>query len=146
MDKSNIEQQLEHLCELHGMRMTDQRRIIAKILTDAKDHPDAEEIFNRAKLIDNKISVSTVYRTVRLLEQEGILNRLDFRDGRSRYEESSDDHHDHLICIKTGKIIEFHDQELEILKAKIAEKLGYKMVDHRLEIFGSPILDIPQET
>jgi Fur family transcriptional regulator, ferric uptake regulator len=139
MDKSNIEHHLEKLCTHHGMRMTEQRRIIAKILTESKDHPDAEEIFNRAKLIDNKISVSTVYRTVRLLEQEGILNRLDFRDGRSRYEESTDDHHDHLICIKTGKIIEFHNEELEKLKNKIAEKLGYKMIDHRLEIFGTPI-------
>lgn len=138
MDKSNIEQHLEQLCARHSMRMTDQRRIIAKILTESKDHPDAEEIFNRAKIIDNKISVSTVYRTVRLLEQEGILNRLDFRDGRSRYEESTDDHHDHLICIKTGKIIEFHDEDLEKLKNKIAEKLGYKMIDHRLEIFGIP--------
>lgn len=138
MDKSNIEQHLEQLCARHSMRMTDQRRIIAKILTESKDHPDAEEIFNRAKIIDNKISVSTVYRTVRLLEQEGILNRLDFRDGRSRYEESTDDHHDHLICIKTGKITEFHDEDLEKLKNKIAEKLGYKMIDHRLEIFGIP--------
>jgi Fur family ferric uptake transcriptional regulator len=139
MDKLTIEQTLEKLCLRHDMRMTDQRRIIAKILTESKDHPDAEEIFNRAKLLDSKISVSTVYRTVRLLEQEGILNRLDFRDGRSRYEEITDDHHDHLICIKTGKIIEFHDEELETLKEKIAEKLGYKMVDHRLEIFGTPI-------
>jgi len=140
MDKSTIEQHLERLCGQHGMRMTEQRRIIARILTDAQDHPDAEEIFNRAKLIDNKISVSTVYRTIRLLEQEGILNKLDFRDGRSRYEEIKDDHHDHLICIKTGKIIEFHDSELEELKNKISLKLGYEMVDHRLEIFGKPIV------
>lgn len=139
MDKSTIEQHLERLCTQHGMRMTEQRRIIARILTEAKDHPDAEEIFNRAKLIDNKISVSTVYRTVRLLEQEGILNKLDFRDGRSRYEEITDDHHDHLICVKTGKVIEFHDADLEELKHKIAKKLGFEMVDHRLEIFGKPI-------
>jgi len=138
MNKSAIEQHLEMLCKRHGMRMTDQRRIIAKILTQASDHPDAEEIFERAKKIDNKISVSTVYRTVRLLEQEGVLNRLDFRDGRARYEEITDDHHDHLICVKTGKIIEFHDVELEALKSKIAQKLGYQMVDHRLEIFGVP--------
>jgi Fur family transcriptional regulator, ferric uptake regulator len=139
MDKSTIEQHLEKLCLRDGMRMTEQRRIIAKILTESKDHPDIEEIFKRAKIIDNKISVSTVYRTVRLLEQEGILNRLDFRDGRSRYEESTDAHHDHLICIKTGHVIEFHDEELENLKHKIAERLGYKMLDHRLEIFAIPI-------
>lgn len=139
MDKSNIEQHLEKLCEQHGMRMTEQRRIIAKILTEAHDHPDAEEIFNRAKKIDHKISVSTVYRTIRLLEQEGILNKLDFRDGRSRYEEITDDHHDHLICVKTGKVIEFHDPDLEALKHKIAQNLGYDMVDHRLEIFGKPV-------
>ncbi|MFT6084328.1 MAG: Fur family ferric uptake transcriptional regulator [Alphaproteobacteria bacterium] len=139
MDKSAIEQHLEKLCVRHGMRMTEQRRIIAKILTESKDHPDAEGIFNRAKAIDHKISVSTVYRTIRLLEQEGILNRLDFRDGRSRYEEITDDHHDHLICIKTGKVIEFHDAELEALKHKIAQRLGFDMIDHRLEIFGTPL-------
>jgi Fur family ferric uptake transcriptional regulator len=137
--KVTIQQHLEKLCLKHGMRMTEQRRIIAKILTESTDHPDAEEIFHRAKLIDNKVSVSTVYRTIRLLEQEGILHKLDFRDGRSRYEEITDDHHDHLICIKTGKVIEFHDEELEVLKSKIAEKLGYEMIDHRLEIFGRPL-------
>jgi Fur family ferric uptake transcriptional regulator len=139
MVKITIEQHLEKLCSKFGMRITEQRRVVARILAEASDHPDAEEIYNRAKKIDSKISVSTVYRTIRLLEQEGILNRLNFRDGRSRYEEITDDHHDHLICVKTGNIIEFNDQELEDLKHKIAKKLGFEMVDHRLEIFGIPL-------
>lgn len=119
--------------------MTGQRRVIARVLSDSQDHPDAEELHRRAAAIDPHISIATVYRTVRLLEESGILERHDFRDGRSRYEEMPDEHHDHLIDVQTGKVIEFHDDQIEDLQKLVAEKLGYKLVDHRLELYGVPL-------
>ena len=127
---------IEHLCVEKGLRMTDQRRVIARVLSDAADHPDAEELYRRASSIDPHISIATVYRTVKLFEDAGILERHDFRDGRSRYEEVSDDHHDHLIDIQTGKVIEFHSDEIEKLQRRMAEELGFELVDHRLELYG----------
>ncbi len=130
---------IEQLCLEKNMRMTEQRRIIARVLSAASDHPDVEELHRRAHAVDPHISIATVYRTVRLFEEAGIIDRLDFRDGRSRYEEHSDDHHDHLIDMKTGKVVEFVDEEIEALQEAIARKLGYRLVDHRLELYGIPI-------
>ncbi len=130
---------IEELCLEKGMRMTDQRRVIAKVLTDAEDHPDVEEVYRRSTAIDNGISIATVYRTVRLFEDAGILERHDFRDGRSRYEPVSDEHHDHLINLGTGGVLEFHNSEIERLQEEIAKKLGYKLVDHRMELYGVPL-------
>ncbi|MFN3584411.1 Fur family transcriptional regulator [Phenylobacterium sp.] len=130
---------IEKLCLEKGMRMTEQRRVIARVLSAATDHPDVEELHRRAHAVDPHISIATVYRTVRLFEEAGIIDRLDFRDGRSRYEEHSGDHHDHLIDMKTGKVVEFVDPEIEALQEAIARKLGYKLVDHRLELYGMPI-------
>lgn len=132
-------QDIEQLCVDKGMRMTDQRRVIAQVLTSADDHPDVEEVYARSTKVDPKISIATVYRTVRLFEEAGILERHDFRDGRSRYEPVSDDHHDHLINLETGEVVEFHNDEIELLQQKIAEKLGFKLVDHRMELYGTPI-------
>lgn len=129
---------IEDKCSEAGMRMTDQRRIIAQVLSDAKDHPDAEELYARAAKIDSNISLATVYRTVRLFSDAGIIETHDFRDGRSRYEPAMDEHHDHLIDVTTGDVIEFVDEEIEALQIKIAEKLGYELVDHRLELYGKP--------
>ena len=126
-------------CTKKGMRMTEQRRVIARVLEDAHDHPDTEELYRRATKIDPNISISTVYRTMALFEEAGIIERHDFGEGRSRYEISSDNHHDHLIDMKTGEVIEFSNDEIEALQEKIAKKLGYKLVDHRLELFGVPI-------
>lgn len=120
------------------MRMTDQRRVIAKVLSEAFDHPDAEELYARASAIDPKISLATVYRTVRLFSDSGIIETHDFRDGRARYEPANHDHHDHLIDVTTGKVIEFVDDEIEALQHRIAEKLGYTLVDHRMELYGKP--------
>lgn len=130
---------IENLCIAKGMRMTDQRRVIASVLSAAQDHPDVEELHRRAHAIDPRISIATVYRTVRLFEEAGILSRLDFRDGRSRYEEASEAHHDHLIDVTTGKVIEFVDPEIEALQEAIARRLGYRIVDHRLELYGLPV-------
>jgi Fur family ferric uptake transcriptional regulator len=130
---------LEKACIEKGMRMTDQRRVIARVLSSADDHPDVEELHRRAHAIDPHISIATVYRTVRLFEESGIIERHDFRDGRSRYEETPDHHHDHLIDMKTGKVVEFVDEEIEALQNAIARKLGYKLVDHRLELYGVPL-------
>ena len=130
---------LEKLCIEKGMRMTEQRRVVARVLSLAHDHPDVEELHRRAHEIDPHISIATVYRTVRLFEEAGIIERHDFRDGRSRYEEVPDTHHDHLIDMKTGKVVEFVDEEIERLQAAIARKLGYKLVDHRLELYGVPL-------
>ena len=130
---------IEKLCVEKGLRMTGQRRVIARVLAEAEDHPDAEELHRRAAAIDPHISIATVYRTVRLLEESGILERHDFRDGRSRYEEVPDEHHDHLIDVQTGRVIEFHDDQIEELQRLVAEKLGYKLVDHRLELYGVPL-------
>ncbi len=130
---------IEKLCIDKGLRMTGQRRVIARVLSEAHDHPDAEELHRRAATIDPHISIATVYRTVRLLEESGILERHDFRDGRSRYEEMPDEHHDHLIDVQTGRVIEFHDDQIEELQRLVAERLGYKLVDHRLELYGVPM-------
>lgn len=130
---------IEKLCLEKNMRMTEQRRVIARVLSTSADHPDVEELHRRAHSVDPHISIATVYRTVRLFEEAGIIDRLDFRDGRSRYEEHSDDHHDHLIDMKTGKVVEFVDAEIEALQEAIARKLGYRLVDHRLELYGMPI-------
>ncbi|WP_440958404.1 Fur family transcriptional regulator [Oceanicaulis sp. LC35] len=132
---------IEKLCVEKGLRMTEQRRVIARILSQAEDHPDAEELHRRASEVDSRISLATVYRTVRLFEEAGIIERHDFRDGRSRYEEASDDHHDHLIDLKTGDVVEFVDEEIERLQEAIAKRLGYKLVDHRLELYGIKIED-----
>ena len=130
---------IEKLCIEKNMRMTEQRRVIARVLSAAADHPDVEELHRRAHAIDPHISIATVYRTVRLFEEAGIIERHDFRDGRSRYEEVPDTHHDHLIDMKTGKVVEFVDEEIERLQQAIAARLGYRLVDHRLELYGEPV-------
>ncbi len=132
---------LEQLCMTKGMRMTEQRRVIARVLSQSSDHPDVEELHRRSHAVDPRISIATVYRTVRLFEEAGILSRLDFGDGRARYEEMPESHHDHLIDTRTGTIIEFNDPEIEALQEKIAAKLGYRLVDHRLELYGVPLGD-----
>ncbi|MDP6927603.1 MAG: transcriptional repressor [Rhodospirillales bacterium] len=121
------------------MKMTGQRRVIARILSDAADHPDVEELYRRSVKVDSKISIATVYRTVRLFEEVGLLDRLDFGDGRARYEPSSDDHHDHLIDVKSGKVIEFQEEHVEELQRTVAKKLGYELVGHRMELYGIPL-------
>ena len=130
---------IEKLCVDKGMRMTDQRRVVARVLSSAKDHPDVEELYRRAHDVDPHISIATVYRTVRLFEEAGIIERHDFRDGRSRYEEAPDVHHDHLIDMRTGKVIEFVDEDIEKLQQAIARRLGFRLVDHRLELYGVPV-------
>ena len=130
---------IEKLCVEKGLRMTDQRRVIARVLSTSQDHPDAEELHRRAVAEDPRISLATVYRTVRLFEEAGIIERHDFRDGRSRYEEAGEDHHDHLIVLKSGEVVEFVNEEIERLQEAIARKLGYKLVDHRLELYGVPL-------
>ena len=130
---------IEQLCVDKGMRMTDQRRVVARVLSSATDHPDVEELYRRSAAVDPNISIATVYRTVRLFEEAGIIARHEFRDGRSRYEEAPQDHHDHLIDMKTGKVIEFMDEEIEALQAAIARRLGYRLIDHRLELYGVPL-------
>lgn len=132
-------QSLEDQCVEKGMRMTEQRRIIARVLESSSDHPDVEELYARASGIDANISISTVYRTVKLFEDAGIIERHDFRDGRSRYETVPDDHHDHLIDLRSGEVIEFRNEEIEALQEAIARKLGYRLVDHRLELYAVPI-------
>lgn len=127
---------LEQFCAERGLRMTEQRRVIARVLSNATDHPDVEELHRRCSAIDKHISIATVYRTVRLFEEAGIIERHDFRDGRARFEPTPDDHHDHLIDLESGEVIEFHDEELEALQMRIAEKLGYSLADHRLELYG----------
>ena len=129
---------IERLCIEKGMKMTEQRRVIARVLSMSTDHPDVEQVYRRAVQMDSHISIATVYRTVRLLEEANILERHDFGDGRSRYEEITDQHHDHLIDIQSGKVIEFQNQEIEVLQEKIAEKYGFKLVGHRLELYGVP--------
>ena len=127
---------LEQLCADKGLRITEQRRVIARVLSEADDHPDVEMVHERANKIDPGISIATVYRTVRLFEEAGILDRHDFGDGRARYEAAPEAHHDHLIDVETGKVVEFVDPELEALQKQIAEKLGYRLVDHRMELYG----------
>lgn len=130
---------LEKLCVEKGMRMTEQRRVIARVLSQAADHPDVEEIHRRATEIDANISIATVYRTMRLFEEAGVVERHDFQDGRSRYEEATENHHDHLIDLRSGEVIEFVNQEIEALQRRIAEEHGFKLVDHRLELYGVPL-------
>ncbi len=126
-------------CAAHGLRMTGQRRTIAEVLDAASDHPDVEELYARASAQDPKISLATVYRTVKLFEETGIVERVDFGDGRARYEDAERDHHDHLIDLDTGQIIEFVDEEIEALQEKIARKLGYRLTGHRMELYGVPL-------
>ena len=130
---------IEARCLAKGMRMTEQRRVVARVLADSADHPDVEELYRRASAIDPKISISTVYRTVKLFEDAGIIERHEFGDGRSRYETLPEEHHDHLIDLRSGTVIEFRDEEIEKLQEKIARKLGYKLVDHRLELYAVPL-------
>ncbi len=136
-DKSNI----EALCAAKGMRMTEQRRVIARVLAAAEDHPDVEELYRRCAAVDDRISISTVYRTVRLFEDAGIIERHDFREGRARYEQSPESHHDHLIDLRSGEVIEFRSEDIERLQSEIAKRLGYRLVDHRLELYAVPIND-----
>ena len=130
--QSNIEKK----CKSKGVKLTDQRRIIAKVMSESNDHPNVDELYNRVSKIDEKISIATVYRTVKLFEESGILAKHDFKGGKARYEELNEGHHDHLIDIKSGEIIEFVDNEIEELQKKVAEKYGYKLVDHKLELYG----------
>ena len=134
--------QLERLCIERGMKMTEQRRIIARVLSDADDHPDVEDLYQRSVKLDPKISIATVYRTVRLFEEAGLLDRHDFGDGRSRYEQASDDHHDHLVDVQSGAIVEFHDEEVEELQRQIAARLGYSLIGHRMELYGVELKDV----
>lgn len=127
---------LEKLCIEKGLKMTDQRRVIARVLSESSDHPDVELVYQRAIEIDPRISIATVYRTVKLFEEASILERHDFGDGRARYEERPEEHHDHLIDVKTGEVVEFANEEIERLQAEVARKLGYRLVDHRLELYG----------
>ncbi len=133
---------IEEKCKKRGVRLTDQRRVIAKVMSESKltfgskDHPDVDELHKRVSLLDKKISIATVYRTVKLFEESGIVTKHDFKGGKARYEELNESHHDHLIDIKTGEIIEFVDEEIEKLQQKVADKYGYKLVDHKLELYG----------
>ena len=127
---------IEQKCLAKGVKLTDQRKIIAKIMSESQDHPDVDELYRRASAIDGKISIATVYRTVKLFEESGIVTKHDFKGGKARYEELNESHHDHLIDIKTGQIIEFVDQDIEELQKKVADKYGYELVDHKLELYG----------
>ena len=127
---------IEQKCIIKGVKLTDQRRIIAKIMSESEDHPDVDELYKRVSKIDSKISIATVYRTVKLFEESGILAKHEFKGGKARYEELNESHHDHLIDIKTGEIIEFVDDEIEKLQKRVAEKYGYELVDHKLELYG----------
>ena len=140
------QQSIEARCESAGLRMTDQRRIIAKTLQNSSDHPDVEELYSRAVIKDPGISIATVYRTVKLFEEAGILDRVEFNDGRSRYEDAERDHHDHLIDLQTGEILEFFDNEIEKLQEKISEKFGYKLLGHKLELYGIKLENTDENT
>jgi len=137
---------IERLCTEQGLRMTGQRRVVARVLSEADDHPDAQEIYHRSVAMDPKISIATIYRTLRIFEGVGILQRLEFGEGRSRYEMAAQDHHDHLIDTSNGKVIEFQNTELEDLQVKIAAKLGFRLVGHRMELYGLPLSDEPDKT
>ena len=130
---------IEEKCISKSVRLTDQRKVVAEVMSSSNDHPDVDELHKRVNKIDKKISIATVYRTVKLFEESGIVEKHDFKGGKARYEESPEEHHDHLIDINSGKIIEFVDKEIEILQNKVAKKLGYKLVDHKLELYGSKI-------
>jgi len=138
MDDPQISR-VEKLCLERGLKMTEQRRVIARVLSESHDHPDAGEVYRRASAIDPRISLATVYRTVRLFEEVKVLDRRDFGDGRSRYEEASEEHHDHLIDVNSGRVIEFRNDEIERLQRKVARDLGYRLIDHRLELFAVPL-------
>ena len=138
---TDIKTNIEALCVVKGMRMTEQRRVIARVLSGSADHPDVEELYRRCAEIDNNISISTVYRTVKLFEDAGIIERHDFREGRARYEQMRDEHHDHLINLRTGEVIEFKSQEIEALQAEVARRLGFRLVEHRLELYAVPLED-----
>ena len=141
MPNNTSESRVAKLCVDKGLKMTEPRKVIAKVLSDSKDHPDVESLHNRVRILDPTISIATVYRTMKLFEETNIVTKRDFGDGRARYEEiqGDEDHHHHLIDVRTGKVIEFYNEELERLKVKIANDLGYELVDHHLELFGSPI-------
>lgn len=144
MDKDHEESQgmdsrLERLCQEKGLKMTGQRRVIARVLSDATDHPDVEQLYRRVTELDPRISIATVYRTVRLFEEANILERHDFRQGRARYEEIPESHHDHLIDVQSGEVVEFHNEDIEKLQRRVAEELGFELVDHRLELYGRRI-------
>ena len=130
---------IEEKCKTKGVRLTDQRKVIAEVMSNSNDHPDVDELHKRVNKIDKKISIATVYRTVKLFEEFGILEKHDFKGGKARYEQSPEEHHDHLIDINSGEIIEFVDKDIEILQDKVAKKFGYKLVDHKLELYGSKI-------
>jgi Fur family ferric uptake transcriptional regulator len=132
----NEPSKLERLCIGKGLKMTEQRRVIARVLSEAEDHPDVEQVYQRASVIDSRISIATVYRTVKLFEEANILERHDFGQGRARYEESPEVHHDHLIDIESGEVIEFRDEDIEALQRAVAERLGYRLIDHRLELYA----------
>lgn len=137
----NKTQSIEEMCVAKGMRMTEQRRVIARVLEAATDHPDVEELYRRASALDPRISIATVYRTVKLFEDAGVIARHDFGAGRARYEPIPDEHHDHLIDLRTGQVIEFRNEEIERLQQAMAERLGFRLVDHRLELYGVPLKD-----
>jgi len=137
--KQSMPSALEKKCIDQGLKMTEQRRIIARVLSDSSDHPDVEQLHKRAHKVDPNISIATVYRTVKLFEEAGIIARHDFGDGRSRYEEAGGEHHDHLINVQTGEVLEFHNEEIEALQERIARELGYKLVGHRLELLCVPL-------
>jgi Fur family ferric uptake transcriptional regulator len=132
---------IEALCAAKGMRMTEQRRTIARVLAQSDDHPDVEELYRRCAKVDERISISTVYRTVKLFEDAGIIERHEFRDGRARYEQLPESHHDHLIDLRSGEVIEFQSEEIERLQSEVARRLGYRLVDHRLELYAVPLDD-----
>lgn len=132
---------IEEACLAKGMRMTEQRRVIARVLSSAQDHPDVEELHRRAVAIDDNISISTVYRTVKMLEDAGIIERHDFGDGRARYEQMPDEHHDHLIDLRSGRVIEFRSEEIEALQEEIARRLGFRLCGHRLELYAIPLAE-----
>ena len=134
-----MSENIEQKCTAKGVKLTDQRRIIAKVMSEAQDHPDVNELYVRVSKLDSRISIATVYRTVKLFEEAGILEKHDFKGGKARYEQSPDEHHDHLIDINSGEIIEFVDKDIEKLQNEVAKKLGYKLVDHKLELYGSKI-------
>lgn len=141
MNKNTTDLTLEESCVARGMRMTDQRRVIARVIEGASDHPDVEELYRRASVVDPRISLSTVYRTVNLFEEAGLVTKHDFKDGRARFELIPDEHHDHLIDIRSGTVIEFRNEEIEAIQEIIAKRLGYRLVDHRLELYAVPLGD-----
>ena len=132
---------IEKACMVKGLRMTEQRRVIARVLAESADHPDVEELYRRCAEVDRNISISTVYRTVKLFEDAGIIERHDFREGRARYEQIPEAHHDHLINLRTGEVIEFQSEEIERLQAEVARRLGYRLIEHRLELYAVPLDD-----